>query len=200
MAREKSVTKGGARELLEVMLHPVRMRVLTALAGSEGMTALQLAGLLPDVPQATLYRHINRLAKAGLLVVVAQRPVRGTLEKVFSINRTAGERISQGGDALQEINNLSHQEHMRFFSAFLFTLLDDFARYLDQTPRVDMLADGVGYQKVQLHVSDAEMEAFAMAVQTALAPYFNDAPGRKNRLLSTIMLPEVTGAIQGDEK
>lgn len=198
MASKKSIAQGGARELLEIMLHPVRMRVLTALAGSQGMTALQLAGLLPDVPQATLYRHINRLAKGGLLVVVEQRPVRGTLEKVFAINRAAGEKSSQG-DALQALNSLSRQEHMRFFSAFLFTLLDDFARYLDQTPRVDMLADGVGYQKMQLHVSDAEMEAFAMAVQTALAPYFSDAPGRKNRLLSTIMLPEVSGPLQGDE-
>lgn len=59
-----------------LLLHPVRLRIVTAAAGRE-LTAADLAAALPDVPQATLYRHLKRLVDGGMLAVVAENPVRG---------------------------------------------------------------------------------------------------------------------------
>ncbi len=64
----------------DLLLHPVRQRILLATAGRR-VTAQQLVNAMPDVPQATLYRNINKLAGAGLLVVVGERRVRNTVEK-----------------------------------------------------------------------------------------------------------------------
>jgi len=49
----------------DLVLHPVRMRILLAVAHGQQMTPLALAAQLPGVPQATLYRHIKALAASG---------------------------------------------------------------------------------------------------------------------------------------
>ena len=54
----------------ELIFHPVRLRVIVALARSTPMTAQQLAEVLGDVPPATLYRHLNKLLVGGILRVV----------------------------------------------------------------------------------------------------------------------------------
>ena len=57
----------------ELVLHPVRLRIIQSLIGGRERTPQQIAEELPDVAQATLYRHLGRLAKAGLVKVVAER-------------------------------------------------------------------------------------------------------------------------------
>ena len=53
----------------DLLLHPIRLRILVGLLGRP-MTAQQLGEVLEDVPQATLYRQLNKLAQAGVLEVV----------------------------------------------------------------------------------------------------------------------------------
>ena len=61
-----------------MILHPVRWRIIRAASGG-AITAQRLVAQMPDVPKATLYRHLNTLANAGLLRLVEQRRVRGTV-------------------------------------------------------------------------------------------------------------------------
>ena len=72
----------------DLILHPLRMRIIMTIAGKQ-MTAQNLAAALPDIAQATLYRHINKLAQGGVLAVIEERPVRGTMEKVYSLSQNA---------------------------------------------------------------------------------------------------------------
>ncbi len=182
--------KDPTKELLEDMLHPVRMRILMALTGSQGLTPLQVADALSDIPQATLYRHINRLLKAGLLVVVDERPVRGTLEKVYALNRSTSTHLDN-----QAMAKLSKEDHLRYFTSFVVNLIDGFSRYLQHSPHVDLAADGVGYQQIALFLSDAELVEFAQTFNQTLLPFIQkqDAPDRKKRLFTTILMPEVSG-------
>ncbi len=182
------------KKILDHMLHPVRMRVLMALAGSQGMTPLEIAGKLSDVPQATLYRHINRLARAELLQVVDERPVRGTVEKVYALNRSKQTHLGN-----EDMAQLTRDDHLRYFTAFMIAQLDQFSRYLNHQPVVDMAADGVGYTQVALYMSDAELAAFAQAINAVIIPYLEptaargDGVDRKKRFLTTILMPEVSG-------
>ncbi|MEE3919206.1 helix-turn-helix domain-containing protein [Micromonospora sp. BRA006-A] len=68
----------------ETALHPVRIRILRAAAGAR-VTTHDLVELLPDVPQATLYRHLATLVKTGMLDVVQEREVRGAVERVYAL-------------------------------------------------------------------------------------------------------------------
>lgn len=67
---------------LKALTHPVRQQLLEEFAG-EPRTTKQAATRLGH--KATrLYHHVAALEKAGLIELVATRPVRGTTEKYYS--------------------------------------------------------------------------------------------------------------------
>jgi DNA-binding transcriptional ArsR family regulator len=187
------MAKNEAKEILDLVLHPVRLRILVALAGGKGMTPLQIADQLHDIPQASLYRHINRMLKLNVLKVVEERPVRGTLEKVYALAHDDGSLVS--AEALSE---MSKADHLRFFTSFVATLLDDFSRYLEHSPKVDLAADGVGYTKASLYLDDSEFAELGKALNKDIAIYLGNEPveGRKKRLLSLIVIPDHPGLIE----
>ena len=171
---------------IDLVLHPTRLRIVMALAGRH-MTSLQLAEALGDTPQATLYRHLNRLTQAGVLEVAAERRVRGTLEKIYTLG-------SKGGLVnAQEFTNLSGEDHLRYFTTFVATLLDDFSRYIQNTPALDPVADGVGYQKFPLELNEEEFAEVAKGINAAIIPYLNNppTPGRKRRIFVTAAIPVI---------
>ena len=183
MTDQKSRTSPKTR--LDILLHPIRMRILMAVAGNQ-YSSQEIAEQLPDVPQATLYRHIRKLARAGVLSVVEERQVRGTTEKVYAL-------VSQAASmTLEEAKNLSREDHMRFFISFIASVLDDFSRYLQKEGPFDLLADGVGYRKIPIQLSEDEFIEFSKQMNQVVLPYlkFPPGPGRKRRILTTIMIPE----------
>lgn len=176
-----------AESKADLVLHPIRMRILHAFMGGiagRQLTAQQLAEVLKDVPQATLYRHLNKLAKAGLLRVAEERQVRGATEKVYTLPLTAA---SIGP---QELERLSREEHMRLFTTFVSGLLGDFARYLERE-HIDYVADAVGYRQVALYLSDDEMQRFGAELSAVVLPAMRNtpAPGRTRRMLTTVLMP-----------
>ncbi|MGH8128402.1 MAG: helix-turn-helix domain-containing protein, partial [Gammaproteobacteria bacterium] len=77
------------KTVIDVLLHPIRLRIVRAFLGDAKLTARDLAERLGDVPQATLYRHLNRLAEAGVLTVTSESPVRGAMERTYRFNSKA---------------------------------------------------------------------------------------------------------------
>ena len=49
----------------DLLLHPVRLRIVEAFLGDRALTTSALAAELADVPPASLYRHVARLVDAG---------------------------------------------------------------------------------------------------------------------------------------
>jgi DNA-binding transcriptional ArsR family regulator len=168
----------------DLLLHPLRMRIIMLIVGKT-MTAQQLATALPDIAQATLYRHINKLAKAGILNVVEERPVRGTMEKVYELNQ-AGAFLGA-----EDIANFTKEDHMRYFTSFVAILLGEFSQYLDSREKPDFVADGVAYSKVVLCLSDEEFMNMGKSLNEAVGSVIENqpAPGRKRRVFTTIILP-----------
>ncbi len=58
---------------LDLILHPVRLRIVHAMSGGRTRTTSELCTSLPDVPRTTLYRHVGLLAEAGVLEVVGEQ-------------------------------------------------------------------------------------------------------------------------------
>ncbi len=170
----------------DLVLHPLRLRIVMALAGRQ-KTSRQLAGELNDIPPATLYRHIRRLAQAGILQVVQERQVRGTAEKVYTLD----ERTTQLTPA--EMAAFSQDDHMRYFIAFTATLLDHFSRYIHHAETLDLAADGFGYHMFPLELSNEELKSLSAKINKAFAPYFDKPPrpDRRRRIFATVVIPEV---------
>jgi DNA-binding transcriptional ArsR family regulator len=168
----------------DLLLHPVRLRLVKAFLGDRTLTARQLAAELPDVPPATIYRHLGRLSDAGVLRVVAERRVRGTVERTYGLDLPAAE-VSPG-----EVAALTPDEHGRAFVAFVAGLLGDFDRYLGAGP-VDLAADHAGYRVAALWLTDEELAAFQRELRDLAAARLagGPGPGRRRRMLYTVQFP-----------
>src|SRR5579875_1405362 len=117
----KFVTKDVFMNKADLMLHPVRMRIILAL-NDRTLTPKQLAAELKDVAPATLYHHLNLLTGAGITQVVEERLVRGTLhEKVYTLS-DASPLLSP-----DEVAAASKDELQQGFLAFVSKLIGDHA-------------------------------------------------------------------------
>jgi DNA-binding transcriptional ArsR family regulator len=168
------------------------MRLIVALGAGAPMTAAELQERVPDVPPATLYRHINALRRGGVLAVAqergtggaGQRRRRGAVERHFVLHPGAA---SLGPADLTEA---TPDDHLRWFASFVASLLGAFGRYVAAgTP--DLARDGVGYREVVLELSDAELATMGAALNAAVMPFATNPPGdgRTARLFATILLP-----------
>ncbi len=172
----------------DLLLHPVRLRIVQTFLGDRALTTSELRAELPDVPPASLYRHVARLVERDVLSVVAERRVRGALERTY-IMRAAAARISA-----DEIAKMSAEEHRQAFLAFVAGLIGDAERYLAR-PDIDPLRDGASYSLAGLWLDDAELIEFARDLYTVVQPRQANGPkpGRTRRILATVLLPGDTG-------
>lgn len=170
---------------VEAILHPVRFRIIQSFLGGESKTAKQLVKQLKDISQATLYRQLDILVKAEVLIITEENPIRGTVEKVYSLN--ASKTILNN----QDIKELSKEEHLQYFLLFTAQLAKNFEAYL-QNDDIDFERDGVGYRQVGINLSDQEFIALVKELSAVLKKYVAkpSTPDRTKRIISTITIPE----------
>jgi hypothetical protein len=176
----------------DLVLHPVRLRIVKAFLGDRALTTKQLAVELADVPAGTIYRHVARLTEAGVLQVVAERRVRATTERTYALRMYAAQMQPD------EIAAMSLDEHVNAFVAYIAGLLGDFDRYIATKPE-NPGQDGSGYRVAAMWLTDAELHDYLRELAAISQPRLANAPGagRQRRMLYTVVLPS-PGA-QGDE-
>lgn len=167
-----------------LLLHPVRLRIVQAFLGDRALTTTALRGELPDVPPASLYRHVALLVAAGVLSVVSERRVRGAVERTYVL------RVAAATINLDELERMSREDHRQAFMAFVAGLLGDFDRYLSRD-EIDLLRDGVGFRMAGVWLDDAELTEFLRDLARVVQPRLANGPkpGRKRRILGSVLLP-----------
>ena len=73
-------------ELAEIAMNPARQRIFQYFLLHETGTVKEIRKALPDIPSASLYRHIKILAGSSILMVVDENRIRGTVESVYQLN------------------------------------------------------------------------------------------------------------------
>jgi DNA-binding transcriptional ArsR family regulator len=149
----------------DLITHPIRARILVSLMGRE-LTTTQLAGHLPEIPRASLYRHLRQLLKGELIEIVREEPVRGTVEKVYAVPREAGQ-IPAG-----DVATASRAEHLRHFTAFLDTQAACYRAYLqreeiDPPSEVVMVATPLSLKKRDYKKFKKELSQLLSSYQPA---------------------------------
>lgn len=158
-------------ELAEIVMNPVRQRIFQYLLTHETGTVKDLRKTLPDVPSASLYRHMKILTENGILTVVGENRIRGTVESVYRLNKSALEIDDADGSAVQSA---------------LLGICASFAKYFSSghaNPQKDMLL----MTTCTLTLDDeAFMEFLAEINQIALK--YMDAPVKEDSKIRQITL------------
>jgi Helix-turn-helix domain len=168
----------------DLLLHPVRLRIVKAFLGDRALTTTELAAELGDVPAGSLYRHVALLTEANVLQVVAERRIRGAVERTYTLRLFAA-RITPG-----EAAAMTPDEHAQAFITYVAGLLGDFDRYLASGP-ADPVRDGAHYRVGAMWLSDAEFAEFVRDFAAIAEPRLANAPGRgrRRRMVYSVILP-----------
>lgn len=114
-------------EIAEIVMNPVRQRIFQYLLVHETGTVKDIRKALTDIPSASLYRHMKILTDNAVLTVVGENRIRGTVESIYQLNKSALEIDDADGAGVQMA---------------LLSICASFAKYFaggHADPRKDML-------------------------------------------------------------
>ncbi|MFP3123912.1 helix-turn-helix domain-containing protein [Ectobacillus funiculus] len=171
-------------EKANLILHPVRMQIVQTLIGGRRLTVQEMGQRLSAVPQATLYRHLNKLVQGGVIEAVEQHQVRGAVEKVYALS-------SGGVISPQEFMESSNEEKMEVFIQFVSGLINNFGSYVNQE-KADFVKDGATFRQAELHMNDDEFQEFTQGIAAVFQKFIQNDPrdDRKKRTIATIIIPD----------
>ncbi|WP_078427573.1 helix-turn-helix domain-containing protein [Alkalihalobacterium alkalinitrilicum] len=168
----------------DVILHPVRMRIIQSLL-KRSLTVQELMEWLPDIPQATLYRQLKVLTDNNVINISKERKVRGTFERTYSLNRDSATFSTS------EAHELSKEEHMKYFITYFTSLMQGVEEYLE-SDELDLEKDGFGYCHIDLFLDDDEFTNLKKDLVAVVKRYSDNEPNRtrRRRTVATVFIPE----------
>ena len=157
----------------ELLLHPVRLRVVHALSAGRDLTTGELCDRMPEVSKVTVYRHVALLVEAGFLEVADEHRVRGAVERRYRLRQDRPPVDDKAAAAT------SLDDHRRGFAAAMVVLIAEFNAYLDREGS-NPAADAVSYRQGTLWLSPDELTGLLSEMLTILQPRLANqpAPGR----------------------
>ncbi|MFC6083184.1 helix-turn-helix domain-containing protein [Sphaerisporangium aureirubrum] len=171
-------------DTLDLLLHPVRLRIVNAMSGGRTHTTADLCAHLRDVPKTSVYRHVGLLAEAGVLEVADERRVHGAVERHY---RLRAERTVIDDEAAR---SMSLDDHRDGFTAAMAALLAEFNAYLGREG-ADPLADSVSYRQGVLWLTPEEIGDLIGEILPHIRARAGNqpTPARTPHLLSMIFFP-----------
>lgn len=182
----ENINEAAYQSFLEAMVHPVSARLFMEVSLRKEATAGDLALALPDIPQATLYRHLNTMAEKGLLKIVAQRKKRALYEKVYAVSLAFGEGI---GELLKQNRG---DVYAAMFFQFMMTFYGEFQAYASR-PGIDIANDGSGFSMGPIFATNEELKQTMMEIGALIEKLRSNAPttgsGRRMHTIGLIISP-----------
>lgn len=162
-------------ELAEIVMNPVRQRIFQYFLLHETGTVKELRKALPDIPSASLYRHVKILADSSILMVVGENRIRGTVESVYRLNKDAMAAEDETGNAVQ---------------MSLLSICASFAKYFsagNADPQKDMLL----LTNCTLLLTDEEFSEYLSEINQVTVKYMKKASSEssKTRRITLISAP-----------
>jgi DNA-binding PadR family transcriptional regulator len=170
--------------LMDCFANPVMCKLFLDICQRETVTAKQLAETYPDVAQTTLYRCLKRMTSDGLIKVVGENPVRGTVEKTYSIAVNVEESIAD------IIANNDGDAYMLLFMQYISGFVTAFQTY-SRRKDIDLQKDMAAFTTAPIFATDDELIAALTKIGEVITGLFENNPSkeRKPRNLGLIITP-----------
>ncbi len=150
---------------VKALAHPLRMRIIEALAASDQMTTKQVAESLGEKP-TRLYHHVDLLEKAGLIRLTHTRQNRGATEKYYeAIARTfrAGVELFSDESSDDQENALRPMIHTVFDNT-----TSELLRLIDSR-KFDSLIEEEGLLSyIEMHLTQEQLDEVQQKLKDVL--------------------------------
>lgn len=175
------------QKVMDCLTHPIKCKLLLELYSAGKATAKQLAEIFTDIPQATLYRYLKRMTNDGILKVVEENQIRGTVEKIYAV------AIDLGSSEQEIITTNSGDAYMQMFMQYALGFIKRFHEYCKR-PDIDIHKDQSGFSLAPIYATDEELASAMDEYAKIIQPLYKNkpAPDRKSRTLGLIISPPET--------
>ncbi len=166
------------KSYIDLVMNPTRGRIIQYLVTHKQATTSEISLQLKDVSKATLYRNISTLEKNRVLYVIEEHKIRGTVEKVYTLNQ---EMLSASGNTSDAKTNAWN---------ILMSLYRDFDSYFDKK-EAKPITDRIFFNTISLNLSNEAFDSFMAELQDMVERY-NSIPSSKTskaRKLTVISSP-----------
>lgn len=171
-------------KLTNCLVNPIKCKLLIEIQTKEKVTAKQLSDVYKEIPQATLYRYLNRMVRDDILKIVEENKVRGVIERVYALNAD----IMQA--TIEALENNSSELYLHMFTQFTIGLLNEFQSYT-QKENIDILKDGSGFSICPVYATINELNDASKKIGTILEPLLQNKPDglRKLHSIAIVVTP-----------
>lgn len=172
-------------KLMGCITNPVKCKLLLEIHSREKTTAKHLSDTYNDIPPATLYRHLKKMLSDGILKVVEETQIRGTVEKTYALAFD----IDIEMETMLEEN--SGELYMQYFMQYMIGFAKQFQQYC-QSPNINIKEDMSGFSLSPLYLSDKELTSLVADISHIISTVKDNKPSpeRKLRTIGLIISPE----------
>lgn len=162
----------------EVLLHSHRLAIAMALS-ENAATVNQLRRKLPHIPQASVYRAVQKLEDAGIIIRVAENQARGgVVEPLYRLAVSISGLPTAGWDI---------DQYMQAAFAVFFTIVMGGIESLRDDRKALQQAR---FNAMPLYLSEEDRTLFTEDVRELLKKYGTPSPDRRPYSLATFLLPK----------
>lgn len=157
-------------------MNPVQQRIFPYFLLNETGTVKELKKALPDVPGASLYRHVKILADSSMLMVVGENRIRGMVESIYQLNKDAIATEDETGNAVQ---------------MSLLRICASFAKYFSSghaEPQKDMLL----FTNCTLVLTDEEFSEYLSEINQVTVRYMKQGTSESGKMRQITLISAPT--------
>lgn len=172
---------------MECFTNPVKSRLLLEIHTQGQTTAKRLTEIYSDIPQATLYRHLKKMTNDGILEVVKETQVRGTVERTYALSTSLNKNIQN------LLTDNPGTVYMQMFLQYMMGFAKQFYRRC-QSADLDIQSETSGFSVAPLYLTDQELLDLTAKISEVVSNAQNNKPSptRKLRNIGIIISPEET--------
>ena len=172
-------------KLMDCITNPVKCKLLLEIHSRGKATAKHLSDTYSDIPSATLYRHLKKMLSDGILKVVEETQIRGTVEKTYAL----AFNVKSEMESMLEEN--SGELYMQYFMQYMIGFAKQFQQYC-QSPNINIKEDMTGFSLSPLYLSDQELTSLVTDISHIIRNVKDNKPNpeRKLRTIGIIISPE----------
>lgn len=163
-------------KLIKCIINPAKSQLLQAINYHEKITAKELAQIVSQLPQATLYRYLNKMVKDGLIKIVAENQIRNVKEKVY------GMAIDFEEENKKIAEDKSGESYLNLFQIFTNGLHEDFKKHISEGNAGLDRKFAYAFGALPINVTDEEAIELYKKVEELLQPYSDNPPTQDRHL------------------
>ncbi|MDE7327771.1 MAG: hypothetical protein K2N63_16085 [Lachnospiraceae bacterium] len=170
-------------KIMECITNPVKCKLLLEIYSQGQATAKHLSDTFVDIPQATLYCNLKKMLSDGMLKVIGETQIRGTVEKTYALTFN----FNIDFDAILTENSGTLYIHV--LTQYFLGFAKQFLEYC-KSPNINIKNDMSGFPLSYIYLSKKLNELMKSISSVIHAAEKNEPKvGRKLRMIGLMVSP-----------